>query len=164
MTYGWLVIIPGMQPMWGCGIVPPKLLAQFNDRKTQIMAGEMLAALSALFSTSEYLRGRRVLHFIDNIGGLAALVGGKSSAEDLSSLATLYQMLIVTLGVRAWREYVESDANVSDGPSRLLDAWSETPICNSLGAKQVPCVLPDITSLLTPPLDELKRFPLVRNL
>ena len=128
------------------------------------MAGEMLAAVSALFSTSEHLRGRRVRHFIDHIGGLAALVRGNSSAEDLSSLATLYQMLIVTLGVRAWLEYVESDANVSDGPSRLLDAWSEHPIRKSFGAKKVPCVLPDLTSLMRAPLDELNRFPLVRNL
>ena len=124
----------------------------------------MFAALSALFSVGHLLRGKRVLHFIDNIGGLAALIGGASAAEDLSAIATVFQLLVVTLGVRLWLEYVESEANPSDGPSRLLKHWAKTMLCRCLGAKLVTARLPDLSALSTAPIEALRGFPYVRTL
>ena len=68
-------------------------------------------------------KARDFIHFIDNRGALAQIVSGAAAEEDLSSLADLQQILSAKLGARSWSEYVESSANIADGPSRLGRLW-----------------------------------------
>ena len=65
-------------------------------------------------------RDGRLLHFVDNQPALASLIGGKGADADVAAIACVYQLLLTALGVSAWLEFVESDSNLADGPSRLL--------------------------------------------
>ena len=76
ITYGWVVKIEGSQPPAGYGTVPGSVACQFQDRANQIMAGELLGALLAIFTCGPRLKGCRVLHFVDNQGALASLISG----------------------------------------------------------------------------------------
>ena len=76
ISFGWVLFCPGQRPRAGAGIVPPELSEQFKERKTQIFIGELLAALSALHICGPAVQHHRALHFIDNQGALAALMGG----------------------------------------------------------------------------------------
>ena len=158
ITLGWLLFLPGRRPRAGAMEVPEELSRQFKERKTQIFIGELLGALSALFSCQDDVRGHRLIHFVDNQGALASLIGGFSSDPDTSSVACMYQLLVAQLGCRVWFEWVESDSNISDGPSRLGLEWARTPECISLGCTMEPARLPDLNHLTAAPASLLESF------
>ena len=58
---------------------------------------------------------------------LSGLIKGASEHAMLDSGAASIHVLLAALGTRTWFEYVESDANWSDGASRLLtlDLWAK---------------------------------------
>ena len=109
----------------------------------------MVGGLSAVWDNADLIAGRRVLHFVDNQAALSTLISGAADDVDSSAVALLYQLALVQSGTRAWLEYVESDANISDGPSRLLDRWSESPLCRSLGAYRALATVPDLRAVLS---------------
>ena len=55
---------------------------------------------------------------IDNSSAVAAAVKGYSYAADSARIVHGLHASLLALGVRAWFEYVRTDANVSDKPSR----------------------------------------------
>ena len=57
---------------------------------------------------------------------MSGLVKGSSGHPMLDAGAATIHLLLAALGARAWFEYVESDANWSDGASRSLatDPWA----------------------------------------
>ena len=57
---------------------------------------------------------------------LSGLVKGASGHPTLDAGVATIHLLLAGLGARSWFEYVESDANWSDGASRLLaeDPWA----------------------------------------
>ena len=64
------------------------------------------------------LRGRAVVHFVDNTVALSAVVHGCASEPDLGAVVdSLHE---TTLGLRCyvWAEWVQSAANIADWPSR----------------------------------------------
>ena len=73
------------------------------------------------------IRGRSLLWFEDNSAVLSGLIKGSSGHPMLDAGAAAIHLLLAALGARAWFEYVESDANWSDGASRLLtkDPWTK---------------------------------------
>ena len=79
---------------------------------------ELVGALVPYLSLPMLLRGRRVLHWIDNSSAVAAAVKGYSYAADSARIVHGLHASLLALGVRAWFEYVRTDANVSDKPSR----------------------------------------------
>ena len=148
ISYGWVCYVPGSQPTWGADTIPAATQDLLKQRKTQIYMGELLAAVSALWSNREVLKGRRVLHFIDNQPALATLISGAAKDFDSAASAFLYHLASIEIEAKVWLEYVDSDANVSDGPSRLLDAWALSDLCKRLGARKAKTVLPDLTEFL----------------
>ena len=84
------------------------------------------------------LRGRRVTHWIDNTGALAALIKGYARAEDLAKIVHAFAFINLGLQCVIWFEYVRSKANVADFPSR-----GDFALLRGLGAHCVPLVLPD---------------------
>ena len=58
--------------------------------------------------------------FVDNVGMLAQLTRGSSSAEDLAPLVGTIHLLLAQFSIRVWWEYVDSPANVADGLSRFF--------------------------------------------
>jgi len=64
------------------------------------------------------LRGRQVVHYIDNSGAMAILVKDYSSDLDSAQLVNTFYALTSALEVDVWFDYVKSAANVADWPSR----------------------------------------------
>ena len=60
---------------------PNEVMVRFGCRKNYIGQLEILAAVAVYFSMPE-LRGRRVLHWIDNTGAIAALTKGYARAPN----------------------------------------------------------------------------------
>ena len=88
-------------------------------RKQQIGQVELMAELVAYASIdATALAGRRVMHWIDNTSAVAASAKGYSSAIDSARIVHAMHATLAGLGVDAWFEYVRTDANVSDAPSR----------------------------------------------
>ena len=146
---GWIVFLPDGRRLAGASIVPPELIAAFDQRETQIHMGESLAALSAVYCCWTYLRNLRVLHFVDNQGALANLIAGSAGAMDVAGVVAWYQVLTVSGNILPWFEYVESHLNLADVPSRLLDKFVEDPLAKVLGISSVlPARLPPMDSPL----------------
>ena len=138
--------------MAGAAIIPPSWLAAFESRKTQIHIGEAIAALSALFSCRERVKGLRLLHFIDNTAALANIISGSAKSLDIAAVVVWYQILAVELSACPWFEYVESHLNVSDLPSRLLQSFSSHVLAKKLGIKHVEeASLPEMEDTLPRP-------------
>ena len=99
--------------------IPEADLRRFVERGQQIGQVELYGALLPYLTLpADRLRGRRVMHWIDNSSACAALVKGYSSAVDSGRIVHALHATLAGLGVRAWFEYVRTDANVSDKPSR----------------------------------------------
>ena len=65
------------------------------------------------------MRGRRILGFIDNCSAMSSCFHGYASKLDMARMANAVQMALCGLEVQAHFEWVPSDANVSDIPSRV---------------------------------------------
>ena len=88
------------------------------DRIQYIGQLELLAAVMVYWALPE-LAGRRVVHWIDNTGAVAALVKGYASAPDSARILHAFIALTLAMGMAIWFEYVPSKANIADLPSRL---------------------------------------------
>ena len=101
-------------------------LAALIPRKTQIFAGEIFAVLAAIHEHAEDVRDRDVLIFIDNEGGCSSLIRGNSRQADAASIVYSVHWKLLDLRCRAWFEWIDSEANPSDGLSRLglQDSWT----------------------------------------
>ena len=88
------------------------------DKQRRILQGEVLAGIAAYFTVPEMLRGRRVIHFIDNTGALSALVTGGPRQEDNSRLVGAYHAFLIGLRTRSEFVWVPSEANIADWPTR----------------------------------------------
>ena len=119
------------------------------------VAGESCAALSPLYTCPSLVFQRDFIHFIDNQSSLAMLVKGTAAAEDLGALASLRQILATKLDSRAWLEFVESSANLADGPSRLGPQWYFSELARRLNAVVIGALLPELPDLLNAPLSSL---------
>ena len=109
--------------------VPELIIGQLDEREQQIGVLEALAAAAAYSSAPDQLRGRDVVHFIDNTGAMFGLSRGASRDYDTSRMAHVFQVLAAALSCRVWFEYVPSGANISDLPSR-----QDLTLLRSMGA------------------------------
>ena len=88
-------------------------------RKQQIGQVELVAAYTPYSAVDAAVwHGRRVLHWIDNSSAVAALAKGYSSAVDSALIVHAIHATLAGLGADVWFEYVRTDANVADKPSR----------------------------------------------
>ena len=71
-----------------------------------------------------------MLWFEDNAAVLASVIKGASSEEELDSGMASVHTILAALGTRVWFEWVESQANWSDGASRLLESDTWAPAHN----------------------------------
>jgi len=103
---------------YGSAGVPAELLAKFRPREQYVGQLEVLAGVAAYTSRPEQLRGRDVIHFIDNTGALMGLAKGYSADVDSARLISVFHVVNATVAANTWFEYVASGANISDLPSR----------------------------------------------
>ena len=107
--------------------IPPQILKEWGDSEHCIAMFEQAALTLGLLKFEDILRGRFVMWFEHNSAVLSGHVKGASGHAMLDSGAASIHLLLAALGTRTWFEYVESDANWSDGASRLLtfDPWAK---------------------------------------
>ena len=81
---------------------------------------EEIALSAAYFAPEleEALTGKDVLHFADNKAAHAAAVNAWSRAEDLARIVSAMHARWKELGIDPWVEFVKSEANLADEPSR----------------------------------------------
>ena len=96
----------------------PSEYAHWRVRKQYIGQLELLAAVAVYYSLAAELRGREVIHFIDNSGAMACLIKDYSSDVDSARLVHAFWGLACALEIDVWFEFVYSEANVADWPSR----------------------------------------------
>ena len=109
-----------MRARWlhAAGHADEAVIARFRARRTYIGQLELLAAVAAYTTFADELRGRDVIHWIDNTGALAALIKGYAREVDSARIVHAFHALGMGLRVRVWLEYVASKANIADFPSR----------------------------------------------
>ncbi len=78
----------------------------------------MIALIASVFTFSDELKGVKVLMFVDNVPAACALSQGISKQEDLQCLSSLFHSLCAGYHVKFWIEWVPSEANIADVPSR----------------------------------------------
>jgi hypothetical protein len=117
---------------------PPWILEEFNDDFI-ICQLELLAALCAVLTFQEAIRGRRVVLFIDNMSALSAIVNGYTGQTHMALLSNMFHTVLAALQVDLWSEWVPSKANIADVPSRpdQPEKWTVLE-----GMERVPLVFP----------------------
>ena len=125
-----------------CG---PDVIAELEARKQQIGQLELLGAVAPYYSLAPYLKGRRVLHWIDNTAALAGIAKGYSSKPDSARIIHSFHALGISLQADVHFEYVASEANIADLPSRGdFDFLTST-----LGSVLVPLRIPPLSAWLS---------------
>ena len=79
---------------------------------------EAIAVVAGLIYFAHLSKGTTIVWFIDNSSALGAILKGRSDDPLLHSLVQLIHLLVFVLDARIWWEWVESEANWSDGASR----------------------------------------------
>lgn len=122
-------------------VVPSDVMEAFVERRQYIGQLELLAAVAAYTTFADELRGRRVIHWIDNTSALAALIKGYSRAPDSARIVHAFHAFNVGLRASCWLEYVASKANIADMPSR-----GDFGLLEELGSEERECILPPTDS------------------
>ena len=79
---------------------------------------EILAAVAATWHCRTMLQGRDVLLFVDNEAAAVALVKGSAGCPDAAAAVAVAHAMWAGMGARVWIEWVDSESNPADGPSR----------------------------------------------
>ena len=132
----------------GSADVPESFMRGFVRRRQQIGQLEILAALVVYLSLpGRFRRARRAMHWIDNTSAAAALSKGYSGVPDSARLVHAFHAHAAGLGCACYFEYVRSEANVSDRPSRtdLSTVWWDCGLGVEAGliSEPVDVVLPE---------------------
>ena len=106
------------RPMQFTSAVSKAVKRRWLERSTQIVPVEMVAAVLALETFADRIRGSDILLLIDSEAVEGALIKGYSSREDLCQLISVFWDLAFQLRVRVFIDRISTDANPADWPSR----------------------------------------------
>jgi hypothetical protein len=112
------------------GEVSPDIMARWRERRQYIGQLEALAVVQTIYTLadgvptpdggrSHVMRGRDIIHYVDNVGAMACLIKGDSRDPDIARLAHVLSAILVAIKARPWFDYVRSASNVADLPSRF---------------------------------------------
>jgi hypothetical protein len=134
-------------PRWvhGYSIVSPELIAELDARKQQIGQLELLAAAASYFSLATWLSNRDVFHYIDNTAAVAGIAKGYSAKPDSARIIHAYHALNVKMQAQVHFEWVKSEANIADLPTR-----GQFELLQEFASKEIPLIVPPISDWLTP--------------
>ena len=132
------VLIDGDQ-VWYTDARPPKAaMRMFLERQDeQIMGLELLAVAMALHTFAGMLKGTTVRVWTDNASAWGALAKGAAGQSDHNCLVHGVWLLAWRIDFGLWVEWVPTDRNVADLPSR-----QEYGLLEQLGATRVKAVFP----------------------
>ena len=88
----------------------PAEMALFAQRKQQVGQLEVLGDVAPYSSCPDQLRGRDVIHFIDNTGALFGLSKGYYGEVDGARLVHAFHATTAATDANVWFEYVASEA------------------------------------------------------
>ena len=134
----------GVRLFAGCVLPPNHEWMRFltGDKRQCISQLEALAGVAALLTFGRYLTGRRTIHFIDNTAALSAFVHGYTSRPDMAVLSNAYHVLLAQGQIDMWLEWVPSEANPSDIPSR--PPGRDWYVLSNLGLRPTELALPTV--------------------
>jgi hypothetical protein len=121
---GFVVVVPaeGAVPAvtYTCSHdTPREVMDKFVPGKKQYIGQlELLYAVAPYTSMPHVFKDRQVIHFIDNTSACAALVKGYSRAIDSGLIVNAFHAFNVGVRANVFFEYVRSEANPADLPSR----------------------------------------------
>ena len=117
------------------GIIPRSVMRLLEERLTNIVAYELIAAILAVIQAdSLFPEHVGIRHFIDSKPALGCILKGSSPQIDLNCLSG-YAWFAAGSRMRAyWGQYVPSKANLADAPSR-----GDMSLMNQLNAIRIPC-------------------------
>ena len=93
------------------------------------------------------LEGRDVVHFIDNTSAVAALSKGYSGAPDSARLVHMFHAWQAGSRSNVWFEYVPTDANPADEPSRVASLAQDRYVVGDIVSEAVDLRFPPLGSL-----------------
>ena len=104
--------------------IPQELIARWSSKQQYIAHVEQAAIVMAVLDRRAYFRNRDAVWLTDSTVALSATIRGSSSEPDLARAAAAIHLTLASLSSRVWFEYIESDSNWADEPSRALWASS----------------------------------------
>ena len=130
--------------------MPQDMLEFFHElraKKQYICQGEIQAMHAPYTSNPLHIetgleldfdwKGRDVLHLADNTAANSGVVSGGSRAPDMARIASAMRIRIAHLRIRLWVDFVKSEANFADDPSR-----ENFTLLLEMGAIEVKFVMP----------------------
>ena len=125
--------------------VPRAIIESFVKKKQYIGQCEILAAVCVYFTLPDLCRGREIIHWIDNESAIQGLKNGYSPKGDSAKLIHAFHMFNAGLKADVWFEYVESESNVADAPSR-----NDFEMLEMLGSTFYEMVIPEVADFYRP--------------
>jgi hypothetical protein len=129
--------------------VPFRIFEQmhaFKPRAQPINALEAMASVGTYFSLpKDTIAGCDVNHFGDNQAANGSLVRGYSTSPDMARMASAFHLHVARMSARVWIEWVPSESNIADLPSRPEDPEAFDALV-ALKAKKIEFVLPSLSS------------------
>ena len=111
------------------------LVSRWMDGKKHIVGlVELYAVVLAIYHWDIFLKGRRVIFFVDNIPSMRSLIKGTSSEREWRELLRSLESIEIRGPTYSWFARAPSDSNIADGPSRDDDSGLELfeatiPVC-----------------------------------
>ena len=107
----------------------PWIVVFTQSKEDCISQLEALAGVSAVNTFSKELAGRRVVHFVVVTSALSSFAHGYISRPDRALLSNAFYLILAQHSADVWLEWIPSEANVTDLPSRVKgdDWWSSWP-------------------------------------
>ena len=98
--------------------IQEEMLQIWNPKENPIAQVECIVPAWALTAHFDQWRGRDIYWFFDNTAALAAMTKANSRDVDLDQSSYIAHSALAVMQCRVWWEYVQSDSNWADGPSR----------------------------------------------
>ena len=123
------------------------LLDKIKERDTYIGQFEILGAITPFVSMPpDWFTGYPVELWIDNSGAVAALVKDYSGLMDCARLVNIFHFAVAKLSLESlWIDYVPSESNPADVPSRAHEIQDAASALAEFGAF-TPMVIPSFAS------------------
>jgi len=139
----WIPLLTGGVKFAYAETIVPQHILEFvhslRAKKAFICVLEELAIAAPYFSPvlEHAFRDTDVIHFADNVAANSAIIKGGSSAPDMARIVAALHIRLVRQSIRLWIEFVKSEANLADLPSR-----GQFDLIRAMGARRVPFFIP----------------------